>query len=242
MLKNLLVGVMMLMAASLAHSDEASLRKEFQQAFPKIKIESVTKTPYNGLYEVYAGGQIIYTDENFDFFIVEGRLIDVKNKRDITSERVEELSRIDFSILPLEQAIKVVKGNGSRKMAVFSDPDCPYCQQLEQKGLASITDVTIYTFLFPIERLHPDAPEKSKAIWCAPDRSKAWTNWMLKSYLPQAGASCNAPLDKIANLAQKLGVNSTPTLFFTDGARLNGAYPSEDIEKALYLASKKLQK
>ncbi|HEY7986124.1 MAG TPA: DsbC family protein [Methylophilaceae bacterium] len=236
------MGLMLLILTSAVLADEATVRKAFQQAYPKVKVESVTKTQYGGLYEVYAGGQLIYTDENFSFFIADGRLIDVKNKRDVTTERTEELSRIDFSALPLEQAIKVVKGNGSRKIAVFSDPDCPFCKQLEQEGLAPITDVTIYTFLFPIERLHPNAPDKAKAIWCAPDRSRAWTNWMQKNILSQGNTSCSTPLDSVAVLAQKLGVNSTPTLFFTDGARIRGAYPTEDIEKALNLASKKPQK
>jgi thiol:disulfide interchange protein DsbC len=241
MLKKLLMSLMLLLLTAAVHADEATVRKAFQSAYPKMKVESVTKTPYNGLYEVYAGGQLIYTDENFSFFFVEGRLIDVKNKRDVTTERMEELSRIDFNILPLDQAIKVVKGNGSRKIAVFSDPDCPYCKQLEQEGLASITDVTVYTFLFPLER-HPDAANKARAIWCAPDRSKAWSNWMLKSFLPQVSTACVAPLEKVAALAQKIGVSSTPTLFLADGSRLNGAYPAEDIEKALNLASKRLQK
>ncbi len=242
MLKKCMLGFMLLILTSAAFADEASVRKAFQQAYPKVKLESVTKTQYGGLYEVYAGGQIIYTDDNFGFFIVDGRLIDVKNRRDVTSERTEELSRIDFSSLPLEQAIKVVKGSGSRKMVVFSDPDCPYCKQLEQEGLAPITDVTIYTFLFPIERLHPGAPDTAKAIWCAPDRARAWTNWMLKNYLPQGNTSCSVPLDSVSVLAQKLGVNSTPTLFFADGGRLRGAYPTEDIEKALSAGPKRPQK
>jgi thiol:disulfide interchange protein DsbC len=242
MLKKCLLALMLLLLTSAALADEAAVKKAFQQIYPKVKLESVTKTPYGGLYEVYADGRIIYTDENFSFFIVDGRLIDVKNRKDVTTERADELSRIDFGILPLEQAIKVVKGNGSRKMAVFSDPDCPYCKQLEQEGLAPITDVTVYTFLFPIERLHPNAPDKAKTIWCAPDRSKAWTTWMLKNYLAQGNSSCSTPLDTIATLAQKLGVNSTPTLFFADGSRLRGAYPTEDIEKALNLAAKKPQK
>jgi thiol:disulfide interchange protein DsbC len=240
MLKKLLMGLMLLIFTSAALADEAAVRKAFQQAYPKIKLDSVTKTPYSGLYEVYAGGEIIYTDENFSFFIAEGRLIDLKTKSDVTSTRIDELSRIDFNVLPLDQAIKVVKGNGSRKLVVFSDPDCPFCKQLEQDELSSITDVTIYTFLFPLDR-HPDAANKARAIWCAPDRSKAWTNWMLKGFLP-ASASCSTPVEKIAALGQKIGVNSTPTMFFADGSRLRGAAASEDIEKALNAATKKPQK
>lgn len=230
---------LLLAAFCVAHADEATIRKTMQSMFPKIKVESVTKTPYEGLYEVYVGDQIIYTDENFTFLIAEGRLMDVKSRKDITAARIDELSRIDFDSLPLEQAIKVVKGNGSRKVAVFSDPDCPFCKKLEKQEFTNITDVTIYTFLLPLENLHPEAAAKSKAIWCAPDRAKAWYSWVNNNFLPREAAGCNAPLDKIAALASKLGVSSTPTIFFANGSRMRGAYPAEDIEKALNLAAKK---
>lgn len=239
MLNKMLLGLMLVMAGSLAHGDEAAIRKVMQTTFPKLKLGSIAKTPMTGVYEVAVGGHLIYTDENASYFITEGHLWDVKSQRDMTAERMDELARIDFSSLPLEQAIKVVRGNGSRKMAVFSDPDCPFCKKLEQDGLAGLTDVTIYTFLFPIDKLHPDAANKSKIIWCAPDRAKAWNNWVLKGFLAQGGASCNTPLEKNAAVAQKIGVESTPTLFFADGLRLRGAYPAEDIEQALNNAAKK---
>lgn len=228
----------MMVIGSLAHGDEAAIRKTMQSTFPKFKLGSVVKTPIPGLYEVFVGGHIIYTDENATYFITEGHLWDVKSQRDITSERMDELTKIDFNSLPLDQAIKVVRGNGSRKIAVFSDPDCPFCKKLEQEGLAPLTDVTIYTFLFPIDKLHPDAANKSRAIWCSADRAKAWNGWITKGYLAQSPA-CVAPLDKIAALAQKLGVESTPTLFFADGLRLRGAYPTDDIVQALDAATKK---
>jgi thiol:disulfide interchange protein DsbC len=238
MLKKLLV-TLLLASISAAYADEASIRKAMQTIFPKVKIESVTKTAYADLYEVYVGDQIVYTDESFTFLIAEGRLMDVKTKKDITAVRMDELSRIDFDSLPLDQAIKVVKGNGNRKMAVFSDPDCPFCKKLEKQEFTSITDVTIYTFLLPLENLHPEAVGKSKAIWCAPDRAKAWHNWVNNSFLAKESASCNAPLDKIAALASKIGVSSTPTIFFANGSRMRGAYPAEDIEKALNAPAKK---
>jgi thiol:disulfide interchange protein DsbC len=237
-LKKVLASLLLLSIFT-AHADETSIRKTMQSMFPKLKVESVTKTPYAGLYEVYLGDQIIYTDDNFTFLIAEGRLMDVKSRKDITAARVDELSRIDFDSLPLEQAIKVVKGNGSRKMAVFSDPDCPYCKKLEKQEFTAITDVTIYTFLLPLENLHPEAAAKSRAIWCAPDRAKAWYSWVNNNFLVKESASCNAPLDKIAALASRIGVSSTPTLFFANGARLRGAYPAEDIEKALNAPTKK---
>ncbi|MSP86531.1 MAG: DsbC family protein, partial [Methylotenera sp.] len=197
---------------SLAIADEAGVKKVVEAAYPKIKVENVSKTPYAGLYEVFMGGQIIYTDEKMTFLIAEGRLVDPKTKKDITGERMDELTKIDFSNLPLEQAIKAVKGNGSRKLVVFSDVDCPYCKRLEQNELANITDVTIYTFLYPIEQLHPDAASKSKLIWCANNRVKAWEDWIFNNQLPKTAGTCEVPLEKVGQLARKIGITSTPTL------------------------------
>lgn len=223
---------------TLAIADEASVKKAVEAAYPKFKVEKVTKTPYTGLYEVFMGGQIIYTDEKMSFLIAEGRLVDPKTKKDITGERLEELTRIDFSTLPLNQAIKVVKGNGSRKLVVFSDVDCPFCKRLERNELSSINDVTIYTFLYPIEQLHPDAANKSKLIWCAKDRVKAWEDWILRDQLPSSAGSCDVPLEKIGELARKVGVTSTPTLIFSDGKRMLGAQPYKEIERMLSAVKK----
>ena len=183
--------------ATAAVADEAGVKKAVEAAYPKFKVEKVTKTPYAGLYEVFMGGQIIYTDEKMSFLIAEGHLVDPKTKKDLTSERLDELTKVDFSTLPLNQAIKVVKGNGSRKLVVFSDVDCPFCKRLERNELTNITDVTIYTFLYPIEQLHPDAASKSKLIWCAKDRVKAWEDWILRDQLP------TSPLARVACLKTK---------------------------------------
>lgn len=238
-MKKLALGLLLLVGAVTAVADEASIRKAMQVVYPKVKVESITKTPFPGLYEVFLDGQIIYTDESFTYFIADGRLVDAKTRKELTSSRLEELTRVDFDLLPLDQAIKVVRGNGSRKVVVFSDPDCPFCKKLEQKELLPITDATIYTFLFPLEGLHPDAANKSKAIWCSPDRVKAWRDWVFNGQVAKGGATCDTPLDKIAALAKKLGVTSTPTLIFADGKRMLGAYPSKDIEKAMDAAQKK---
>lgn len=239
MRKQLLGGLILAMLASYAFADEASLKKTIQAAFPKIRVESVTKTPYNGLYEVFIEGKIIYTDEKFRFLIAEGRLVDTQSRKDVTGERMNELTHVDFSNLPLDQAIKVVRGNGSRKMAVFSDPDCPYCKRLEQNELVGLDNITVYTFLYPIEGLHADAGNKSRAIWCAPDRAKAWLAWTMSGQLPTAGAVCENPVNKNIELGHKLGVNSTPTIYFVDGTRMLGAYPAKEIEAKLDAAAKK---
>ena len=234
-----LAALTLLAMSQFALADEASLKKALEAAYPKFKIESVIKTPYTGLYEVFMGGQIIYTDEKLTFLIAEGRLVDPKTKKDITGERMEELTKIDFNTLPLDQAIKVVKGNGSRKLVVFSDVDCPYCKRLEQNELSNISDVTIYTFLYPIEQLHPDAAAKSKLIWCANNRAKAWNDWIFNNKLPATTGNCEVPLEKVGELARKVGVTSTPTLIFADGKRMLGAQPYKEIERYLQNAVKK---
>ena len=237
-LKSLLL-LSMLAVSHFAMADEASLKKAIEVAYPKFKVDSVVKTPYAGLYEVFMGGQIIYTDEKLSFIIAEGRLVDPKSKKDVTGERLEELTKIDFNSLPLDKAIKIVKGNGSRKLVVFSDVDCPYCKQLERKELSNITDVTIYTFLYPIDQLHPDAANKSRSIWCATNREKAWTDWIMKDQLPSSTGKCEVPLEKVGELARKFGITGTPALIFSDGKRVPGAVPHKEIERYLQAASGK---
>ena len=234
-----LIAMSQFAQTNVAMADEASLKKAIEAAYPKFKVESVVKTQYPGLYEVFMGGQILYTDEKFNYLIAEGRLVDPKTKKDITGERMEELTKIDFNSLPLDQAIKVVKGNGSRKLVVFSDVDCPYCKRLEQKELSQITDVTVYTFLYPLEQLHPNAAEKSKLIWCAANRPKAWNDWILNNQLPTTSGNCEVPLERVGELAKKIGVTSTPTLIFADGKRMMGAQPYKEIEKSMQAAVKK---
>jgi thiol:disulfide interchange protein DsbC len=237
-LKYLIVAALLTLS-QFALADEVSLKKALEIAYPKFKIESVIKTPYAGLYEVFMGGQIVYTDEKLTFLIAEGRLVDPKTKKDVTGERLEELTKIDFNSLPLDQAIKVVKGNGSRKLVVFSDVDCPFCKRLEQNELTNIDNVTIYTFLYPIEQLHPDAANKSKSIWCAGNRVKAWQDWIFNNKLPASTGNCEVPLERVGELARKVGVTSTPTLIFADGKRMLGAQPHKEIEKYLQTATKK---
>lgn len=210
---------------------EAAIKKSLQTRFSDSKVQSVQKTPYAGLYEVMVDNQLFYTDEKVGYFFV-GNVIDAKTQRNLTEARMRDLMRVKFDSLPLESAIKQVKGNGSRKLAVFSDPDCPYCKKLDAE-LAKITDVTIYTFLYPIASLHPQAGEKARAVWCAPDRGKAWDELIQKGIVPQTGAKCDTPLEKIAEIGARLKITGTPTLIFADGTRIPGMVPAAQLEKLL---------
>jgi thiol:disulfide interchange protein DsbC len=224
-----------LLFASSAWTDDvsATIIANLKSRFPEIQVTTVKPiAQLPGLYEIVAaGGQIVYADRNADY-IFSGRIIDARTKEDLTTNRWTELHRIEFATLPLELAIKTVRGNGSRRLAVFADPRCPYCEQLEQ-ALAGIHDVTIYTFLFPLESLHPGARAMAVKIWCSPDRSQAWSDWMLKRVEPQSMACSDEPIAKLAELASRLEINSTPTLYLADGRRLTGAMSSAEIESNL---------
>ncbi len=185
-----------------------------------------------GLYELFVGDQIVYADPTGKYLLVGGSMVDTESKENLTSASLDERGRIDFKTLPVKEAIKIVKGNGSRVFAVFSDPDCPYCQQLE-KSLLSVNDYTMYVYLYPIAQLHPQAPMKAHAIWCAPDRTKAWDDWMQQKKLPPAKTCSGDPIDSLQKLGDTLHVNSTPTLFLANGARLAGALPAAELDKKL---------
>lgn len=238
MLKRIIASSLSLfLLACTAQADEAAIKKTLQQRFEGAVVQSVTKTPMKGVYEVVIEGQILYVNENADHFIA-GAMVETKTQKNLTAARMQDLMKVNFSTLPLDLAIKVVKGDGKRKVVVFSDPDCPYCRKLE-KEMEGLNNVTIYTFLYPIASLHPSAGERAKAVWCSPDRNKAWTDLMLKGIEPTPGVACDTPLEKVAELGRKLKVNGTPALIFTDGRRVPGAISTAEIEGYLNEASAK---
>jgi thiol:disulfide interchange protein DsbC len=190
--------------------------------------ESVVRTPF-GLYEVIFGTEIWYVDQDVNY-VMSGRVVDTKTRTDITEQRRGDLMRVDFKSLPLDQAIKQVRGNGKRVLVTFEDPNCGYCRQLA-RSLTEVKDVTIYTFLMPI--LSPDSHEKSAAIWCSKDRAAAWNAYMLDNKAPTANGDCKNPLQSNVAMGQKLFVNGTPTMVFANGTRVPGALPPESIEQML---------
>lgn len=222
------------LASGLARASEAEIRKNMQARYPGIAVESVARTPLPGIYEVFANGVIIYTDEKVNYVIAEGRLVDARTRTDLTAERLRKLQAIPFESLPLQQSFTVVRGNGKRKLAYFTDPNCPYCKRLEQE-LVNVKDVTLHVFLFPV--LSNDSVEKARAVWCSKDRAKAWIDLMLKDVAPKPAGNCSAPLDKLVQYGQDKGIRGTPTLIFSDGSRVSGTLPAADLSKLLEEAS-----
>ena len=226
-----LAGALLLAAAS-AYADERAVRQAFMAKFPKANVDSVKLIPETGLYEILIprGDDpiIIYSDEQFRF-LLQGSLVETRGMSDLTEKTRSRATALDFSSLPLDKAIRKVKGTGARKLAVFTDPDCPYCKRVEQE-LEKLNNVTVYLLVYPIEQLHPKAVAKAKAIWCSPDRLKAWDDYMLRGTAPKGSGDCPNPVDEIMAWGQKKGINATPTLIFSDGSRVPGAITAAQIE------------
>jgi thiol:disulfide interchange protein DsbC len=224
------IAVLALGALAAAAQDVNAIRKNLSERLPLLgKIDEITKTPMSGLYEVRVGSDLFYTDDKGDF-LIQGNLIDAKGQKNLTEERQEKLLMIPFDQLPLKDAFTIVRGNGKRKVAIFEDPNCPYCKHFE-RDLQKVNDVTVYMFLYPI--LGPDSADKSRNLWCAKDRGGAWLDWMLR-----AKAAPNATCDVSAvtrnvEFGRKHKISGTPTMIMADGARVAGAMPSADVEKLL---------
>jgi thiol:disulfide interchange protein DsbC len=207
------------------------IRATLHERIPELQVKGLHQSPIPGLFELDAGGELLYINDTGSL-IFAGRIVDTKTREDLSAARWNEINAIDFNALPFDLAIKTVRGDGSRKLAVFADPLCPYCRQLEQE-MQGVTNITIYTFLFPLETIHPGASVKAVNIWCAKDRSATWSKWMLQKTEPDNTRCAGAPLDKLQTLGQKLNVDSTPTMFTADGKRTRGAIKHNEIESLL---------
>lgn len=220
-----------LMFAASAQANESAIRKALTQQFPGAQISSVKPTPYSGLFEVYLDGQLIYIDAKAKY-VFAGDVIDLKNRSNLTQARLNQLQAVKWDTLPLNNALKTVKGNGARKLVVFSDVDCPYCRKFEAE-LDKVDNITVYTFLYPIEGLHPKAVQTSKQIWCAPDRNKAWNDYITRGTVPNNDGKCANPVEATIALGGKLKVSGTPTIIFADGQRVPGMVPAAQLERLL---------
>jgi thiol:disulfide interchange protein DsbC len=216
-----------------AHAqDTDKIKAELKKKMPEAPIDAVRRISYGNLFEVVVGGDIFYTDDKASF-IVAGPIIDLKTKENVTEARLRQVNAIKFEALPLDSAIKIVRGNGSRKIAIFEDPNCGYCKRFE-RDLQGVSDITVYVFLYPI--LSPDSLEKSKAIWCSPDRGKAWLDVMLRESAAAGDGKCATPIDQTLALGREKRINGTPTIIFENGERVPGAMQMAEFEKRLAAA------
>lgn len=213
-----------------ASAQDATIRKALAERIPQLQqIDEVRPTPMKGLYEVRIGTDLFYTDAQGNY-LIQGELIDTKARRNLTEDRINKLTAVDYQSLPLQDAFTTVRGKGERKLVVFADPNCGYCKRFE-KDLQNVDNVTVYTFLYPI--LSPDSAEKSRNIWCAKDRSATWDDLMLRDKTPAAASCDTAALQRNLAFGRKHKITGTPTLIFSDGSRVPGAIGAQDVEKRL---------
>jgi thiol:disulfide interchange protein DsbC len=217
--------------ATPASPDIAAIRGALEQRFPGAQISHVAKSSYFGLYEVMLDDNLVYTDPSAAYIFV-GSMYDTATKQNLTEARSRKLNRVAVDKLPYELAFKRVKGDGSRKLVIFSDADCPFCHRLETE-IKGLDNVTIYTFLFPIDQLHPNAAKKSKQIWCSADKAQAWDVFFVSGKVPDNKGDCGDPVAKTQALGQSMHINATPTLIFADGTMIPGALPLPQIEKEM---------
>ena len=224
------MAIALLVGGSVMGQD-ANLRKNLAERIPQLqKIDEITKSPIAGLYEIRVNGTDIFYSDAEGNFLIQGSVIDTRQRRNLTEERIDKLTAINVDELPLKDAFTIVRGNGKRKLIVFEDPNCGYCKRFE-RDLQKVDNVTVHMFLYPI--LGPDSSEKSKAIWCAKDRGKAWQDWMVRD-LPPAAANCDVTaIQRNVEVGRKHRITGTPTLLFADGTRVPGALDTKQIEKYL---------
>ena len=213
-----------------ATAQDAAIRKTLAERIPQMeKIDEVQPTAMSGLYEVRIGTDIFYTDAKGNY-LIQGELIDTRARRNLTEDRINKLSAVDFAALPFKDAFTIVRGDGKRKVAVFEDPNCGYCKRFE-RDMQNVDNVTVYLFLYPI--LSPDSAEKSRNIWCAKDRTTAWEDYMVRDKTPAAATCDTSALQRNLAFGKKYKITGTPTLIFADGSRVPGAIPAKDVEKRL---------
>jgi thiol:disulfide interchange protein DsbC len=229
-MKKLALSILAIIAFTPVYADAPDVEKRLKDQYPATKIAAVRESTVKGVYEVVMGRNVAYTDESGRYMIF-GHLYDMKEQKDMTAGVLDALNRVDVSMLPKADAIQTVRGKGERSLFVFSDPDCPFCKQMEAE-LAKVDNVTIHTLLYPLEGLHPDARRKAEAIWCAKDRAGAWEAFMASGRLPENG-SCETPIDRNLRLGNALGINGTPTIVFADGSLHPGMLPAAEIERRL---------
>ncbi len=229
-----LLPMALLLLAITARANEAQIRRALEPKLGGAKIEGVAPAPVSGLWEVRVrsekgGVRVLYADPT-GTYVIDGSIYELRTNRDLTEERTRKLNAINFESLPFDQAVKVQRGDGRRVLAMFSDPYCPYCVQFE-RTLQQVNDITVYVFMYPVIR--PQNADHSKAVWCAPDRTKAWLDLAIHHRPPAVPASCENPVEKNLRLGQSLGVNSTPTLILANGERVSAGLSAKDLAEVL---------
>jgi thiol:disulfide interchange protein DsbC len=233
------LGTLALLALTFAaFADEAAVRRMVEEKLRGSgQVEGVQKMPFADLYEVVIrtpDGPAIYYVDSRATVIIAGKVFEAKTGRNLTEERERKLNAVKWESLPLQWAITSVRGSGRRKIAILSDPNCPYCKRFEE-DLAKLDDITVH--ILPYAIIRPESVQQAKAVWCSKDRVKAWNDLMFRRVEPRPERECDTPVEKLVQYGRSIGATATPTWFLESGERFSGAMPIEQTRRLLDEAS-----
>ena len=226
MIKKTLAFALVSFISSLSLANVDTVKSNLSKQHPKLNIENIQATDMKGIYSGSMDGQVVYLGEDAQHILV-GSMYRLSDQKNLTQDLVLKQNSIDWKKLPLQDAVKSVRGNGKRQIAIFSDPNCPYCKQLETE-LNKLNDVTIYTFIYPIKN---QSIAVSKQVFCEKAPALAWSNLISKGIQPSSKKACANPVDRNLSLGKSLGLNGTPAIIFSNGFKVMGSHPAQEIEK-----------
>lgn len=226
MIKKTLAFALVSFISSLTLANVDTVKTNLSKQHPNLKIENIQATDMKGIYSGSMDGQVVYLGEDAQHILV-GSMYRLSDQKNLTKDLVLEQNSIDWKKLPLQEAVKSVRGNGKRQIAIFSDPNCPYCKQLEAE-INKLNDVTIYTFIYPIKT---QSIAVSKQVFCEKDPTLAWSNLISKGIQPSSNKSCANPIERNLSLGKSLGLNGTPAIVFSNGFKVMGVRSAPEIQQ-----------
>ncbi|WP_168405794.1 DsbC family protein [Acinetobacter indicus] len=226
MFKHAFLLAALAMSSTLALANVDTVKANLKQQHPNLDIQNIQATEMRGIYSGSMQGQVVYLNEDAKH-ILAGSMIRLSDQQNLTKALLVQQNSIDWKKLPLQDALKTVRGTGKRQLAIFSDPNCPYCKQLEVE-LKKLNDVTIYTFILPLKA---QSVRPSQQVYCEANPAQAWEDLIAKGLSPRTSQPCANPIQRNLKLAQSLGLNGTPAIIFSNGFKVMGAYPAAQIEQ-----------
>lgn len=232
-----LLSLLLLVTSTFAANDSATIKlikTNLKKNLPELKVDAVVATKFTGVYEIDAGRKVFYVDNTGNLALV-GNMIDLTNKVNLTDQRTEELNVVKWSSLNTDVAIRHDSGVGKTRIAVFTDPDCPFCKRYENDTLSKLKDVSVYYYLFPLA-IHPSAESDSRKILCSTNPEQTLLNFMGEGKALPANDKCDAAtkLNKMMSVATDVvGVTGTPTTVLPNGKVVSGLLTLDYLNKLI---------
>ncbi len=242
MLKHLCILIAMLVSVAAAAAEaqaeaspaETQFAARVHERFPGTQT-AVIAPAFPGFHYVDKDGEVLFIRDDLSV-LISGNVIDLTTNRSMLIDiKARNPRRVDVSKLNVADAIHF--GHGSKRLYVFSDPDCPYCRSL-QPEIDKLHDVEVFLFPFPLTGLHPGAKDVASSIWCQPDRAAAWDDYVVRHISPKPTAACASPIDRNVALASAIGLRATPTIVLPNGVVIEGGEMADRLQAQVAEASR----